>query len=1060
MRYRSIFLISFLLFAMCTPVRRKDSLPGIAITHYPASSGIYVGCPGIAMIGEGVYLAKHSEFGPGSSEWESAITHVFRSDDAGQTWYHVSMVNGLFWASIFAHKDAVYLFGTDKHHGNTVIMRSDDQGTTWTVPNDENSGLLLEGQFHTAPVPVLIHSGRIWRAMEDATGTKTGSEGPWGGPQYGSFMMSASVDADLLHRDNWTISNVIDRDQEWLGGHTRAWLEGNAVMTPQGEVATILRLNFLQDAPVTGGMAAFVHVNDDGKRITFDPEKDFIDFPGGAKKFTIRYDPESNRYWSLTNFVPSHHQGLKNAANIRNTLALVSSNNLIDWQVNSIVLYHPDIDKHAFQYVDWLFEGEDIIAVSRTAYDDGMGGAKNAHDANYLSFHRIENFRALDDDDLYESIIELSRNHPSWHIPKPEPREVSEHMTARWCFEMGDSPLDDTGVSGVESNRLESKGSVMMKDGIAMMDAGTPGLALIASPGTDLDANPELTVWMRMKACQQPGDTLWLLTKGAAEHKDLSYRIFLTSKEDVEYQLSAGMILSMDGANRVQCFPSDTVDHPPVGLWIQLAMVAEVYGPLVRTRLYYRTEHTSRPNPWVLLEQGSAMHSVFKSDAPLIIGNDHNYGSLSAGIWLDEVKLFNRALTIEELFECRAIYSEYPDVPETVPGVVVDYSHASTSVYLGSPSIAILPDGSYVAKSDEYGRGAKGAVTRVYQSSDQGQSWKQISKVDGMFWANLFVHNGELYMMGTGYGHGGGICVIRKSTDGGFAWTVPEDKHTGILFDDPPYHTAPMPMVIHGGRIWRSMEDEKGILPQHWGTRFRAFMMSAPLDSDLLKASSWTASDKLGYNPKWLDGRFRGWCEGNAVLDPHDNIVNVLRVDHRPDGGKAAIIRYSSDGKRSYFDPGKDFIDFPGGNKKFYIRYDEQSGHYWAMSNPIIPKHAGGNLDHAREYVRKNIPTSSNPGGRFAFSNPERTRNTLVLMTSTNLREWKIRKVVLYHPEIGKHGFQYPYFLFDDQDIIFLSRTAYDDGKGGADNQHNANYLTFHRISNFRDLVVESEQPN
>jgi hypothetical protein len=50
-------------------------------------------------------------------------------------------------------------------------------------------------------------------------------------------------------------------------------------------------------------------------------------------------------------------------------------------------------EKHAFQYIDWFFENEDIIAVSRTAYDDGLGGAHSAHDANYITFHRIHSFR-------------------------------------------------------------------------------------------------------------------------------------------------------------------------------------------------------------------------------------------------------------------------------------------------------------------------------------------------------------------------------------------------------------------------------------------------------------------------------------------------------------------------------------------------------------------------------------------------------------------------------------------------------------------------------------------
>jgi len=80
---------------------------------------------------------------------------------------------------------------------------------------------------------------------------------------------------------------------------------------------------------------------------------------------------------------------------IRNTLALVYSRNLHDWQVRSIILHHPDITHHAFQYVDWQFDGRDIVAAIRTAYDDGQGGAHTYHDANYLTFYRIKDFRSL-----------------------------------------------------------------------------------------------------------------------------------------------------------------------------------------------------------------------------------------------------------------------------------------------------------------------------------------------------------------------------------------------------------------------------------------------------------------------------------------------------------------------------------------------------------------------------------------------------------------------------------------------------------------------------------------
>jgi hypothetical protein len=138
--------------------------------------------------------------------------------------------------------------------------------------------------------------------------------------------------------------------------------------------------------------AAMIRIGADGKTATFDPATGFVDFPGGCKKFTIRHHAPSARYWSLSNYVPPQHQG-GNPERTRNTLALICSPDLRQWEVRSILLYAPDVERHAFQYVDWQFEGEDIVAVSRTAYDDAEGGAHRQHDANYLTFHRFERWR-------------------------------------------------------------------------------------------------------------------------------------------------------------------------------------------------------------------------------------------------------------------------------------------------------------------------------------------------------------------------------------------------------------------------------------------------------------------------------------------------------------------------------------------------------------------------------------------------------------------------------------------------------------------------------------------
>jgi len=246
---------------------------------------------------------------------------------------------------------------------------------TWTTPEDKNTGLLAsDGRYHCAPVPVVVHNGRIFRAMEQR------SELEGQGVGLRTFVMSAPADADLLKAENWTMSNRLDFDQEWPG---RGWLEGNIVVTPENKLVNILRVEYQEEEK-----AAIVHVSEDGKAVSFDPERDFIDFFGGTNKFTIRYDPETKRYWSLVS-------KQKNPDAYRNVLTLVSSGDLHNWQVESVILQHPDSVKHAFQYIDWLFEDRDIIAVSRTSYDDGLGGAHRAHDANYITFHRICNFREL-----------------------------------------------------------------------------------------------------------------------------------------------------------------------------------------------------------------------------------------------------------------------------------------------------------------------------------------------------------------------------------------------------------------------------------------------------------------------------------------------------------------------------------------------------------------------------------------------------------------------------------------------------------------------------------------
>lgn len=355
--------------------------PGAVIDHCPASTGQYIGSPSIAILPDGRYVASHDFFGPNSGHRAAALTRIFRSSDRGRSWRMAAEIRPAFWSTLFVHRGALYLLGTTHENGDTVIRRSNDGGESWTAPLDEETGLLLRGRYHCAPQPVLVHNGRLWRAMEDASGP-----GGWG-RQFLAFMMSAPVDADLLRASSWTFSNRLPSDPAWLGGQMRGWLEGNAAAAPDGTVWDILRVDVPQ-----GGTAAMVEISADGRQARFDPRTGFIAFPGGAKKFTIRYDAASRLYWSLANWAPDVFRSA-HAATVRNTLALISSPDLRRWTVRRVVLQHADPEKHGFQYADWQFDGRDLIAVVRTAYDDAFGGPPRAHDANYLTFHRIRNFR-------------------------------------------------------------------------------------------------------------------------------------------------------------------------------------------------------------------------------------------------------------------------------------------------------------------------------------------------------------------------------------------------------------------------------------------------------------------------------------------------------------------------------------------------------------------------------------------------------------------------------------------------------------------------------------------
>ncbi|OQA74864.1 MAG: hypothetical protein BWY31_04730 [Lentisphaerae bacterium ADurb.Bin242] len=157
------------------------------------------------------------------------------------------------------------------------------------------------------------------------------------------------------------------------------------VEAPDGALRSLMRIHLPEY-----NKCAMLHLSDDGRTLSFDYNTGIIDFIGGHSKFTLRRDPVTGWYFALTNYTE------KEPFANRSILKLAASEDLFRWHDLGVVLrdesgLEPEMSAMltGFQYVDWQFDGDDILYLSRTAYR----GAHNYHDSNRITFHVIRNFR-------------------------------------------------------------------------------------------------------------------------------------------------------------------------------------------------------------------------------------------------------------------------------------------------------------------------------------------------------------------------------------------------------------------------------------------------------------------------------------------------------------------------------------------------------------------------------------------------------------------------------------------------------------------------------------------
>ncbi|MDM4764440.1 hypothetical protein QT381_15695, partial [Galbitalea sp. SE-J8] len=347
---------------------------------------------------------------------------------------------------------------------------------------------------------------------------------------------------------------------------------------------------------------------------------------------------------------------------------------------------------------------------------------------------------------------------------------------------------------------------------------------------------------------------------------------------------------------------------------------------------------------------------------------------------------------------------------------VLSYIPADHGAYVGSPTLEVLSDGTYLAASTRFGGGADGygpqgkRFTEVFRSTDKGANWNRVAIVEPMFWATIFELGDAVYLMGSGSAEEYDNAVISKSTDGGLTWTTPTILLNGL------YTTGDTPVAIANGRVYKTFEH---YMNTSWGD-FRALVISAPVGADLLDPASWTRTN---------DGSTTLVVEGNAVVDRDGNVLDIQRWHDHPT--QTFWERISPDGTTLTELGG---VNWPRGVSinKFYILWDEVSQRYLMVGNP-----------------------------ETEASSSTHQRNVLALYESPNLKNWRFVRTLVEDDQgltwansILGSAFSQPTIQIDGDRLLVVSRTA----DKFANSNHNTNKMTFHAFPDFRLWLGQGDE--
>ena len=373
------------------------------IASSPAPDSVFLYTPAIAEGLDGRFVVAVDYGGPGTGILDGPRSdfgdypagnqiRVYLSDDKGRTWRETATRIPMMHEILFKAGDRLYMIG---HSGRLLITRSDDNGETWSEP----AVLCPEPRWHQSCTAVDVYDGKVTLVYE-----KWVADGhPW--PGVGPVLMRADEQADLTQASNWKFSDLYDPDADMdaarpsgipvVGGKAAGILETNVVRiyNPSHPFydatgkSVVLLSRASAGFPDIGVMLRGYEREDGslaiGRCHLDNGDVLFVHIPGANLKFHLVYDPKSELYWLL-------HSQIDGRMNARRRLALSYSPDLLHWTFAGLVAVGPT-DRSARHYATMIVNGDDLCIVSRS----GDEQARNAHDGNIVTFHRVRNFRDL-----------------------------------------------------------------------------------------------------------------------------------------------------------------------------------------------------------------------------------------------------------------------------------------------------------------------------------------------------------------------------------------------------------------------------------------------------------------------------------------------------------------------------------------------------------------------------------------------------------------------------------------------------------------------------------------